>query len=387
MSKPTAYIADLIFDGTVFHQQSALLVEGGKIVSIASRNDVPSRFVIADQTSHYIVPGFVDLQVNGGGGALFNDNPTIEGIRIICSAHARFGTTALLPTLITDTAETRDRALAAGKAAFEQRVPGYLGLHLEGPHLSIARKGCHLGDLIRPLDQDDVAALQAAVGSFGIPMITLAPENVLPEQIASLADGGWKVSLGHTDCKGATALDYFEAGASLVTHLFNAMSQLANREPGLVGAALASDPIHCGMIVDGFHVDVTTMKVALSAKKGPGKIFFVTDAMSPTGTDATQFELFGRTIYRRDGRLTLEDGTLAGADIDMNTMVKRACQALSLSLEEALRMASLYPAQAIGATGKGHLKAGADADFLFLDQDLTLGSTWIAGSCAFETGM
>jgi N-acetylglucosamine-6-phosphate deacetylase len=379
MTEPIAYHASRIFDGERFHEDAALLVNDGSVTGIAPRAGVPAEFQVVEADG-MIVPGFVDLQVNGGGGVLFNNDPTADGIRTICAAHAKYGTTALMVTLITDTPSLRDRALEAGRSASEGGVPGYLGLHLEGPHLSVARKGTHDPSLIRDMTEADLAALTAAAGTFGVAKTTIAPENVTADQVRALVAAGYHVSLGHTDCNAATAFAYVEAGATLVTHIFNAMSQLQNREPGLVGAALSAPELHCGLIADGHHVDWTTTAVAMRAKVGPGRIFVVTDAMSCIGTDEETFTLNGRTIYRRDGRLTLADGTLA-ADIDMLACLRLVHERLELSLEEALRMVALYPAQAIGADSKGHLSEGADADFVVLTDHLRLRSTWIGGTC------
>jgi N-acetylglucosamine-6-phosphate deacetylase len=378
----TAFPADRIFDGTRFHEHAALLVEGDTVVAIVPQTEIPANYAQHSDGTAMIVPGFVDLQVNGGGGALLNETPTKDGIETICRAHARFGTTALMTTLITDSPDVRDRALAAGKEAAAARVPGFLGLHLEGPHLSVPRKGVHVADFIRPMEDSDLSALLAAAGSFGKSLTTIAPENVTVEQVRALVAGGWHVSLGHTNCDAETAFRYFEAGASMATHLFNAMSQMRNREPGLVGAVLTTDTAYCGMIADGYHIANANMRVALRAKQGPGHIFFVTDAMSPTGTDVTEFILGGRQTFRREGRLALADGTLAGADIDMVSMVRKALDTLPLSLEEVLKMASRYPSEAIGASSKGQLKPDFDADFVALDEGLSLRATFIAGQCA-----
>ncbi|SFO93897.1 N-acetylglucosamine-6-phosphate deacetylase [Cohaesibacter marisflavi] len=382
MTKPTAFCADRIFDGNRFTGKAALLVDGDTVTGIVKQDSIPSHYAQHANKAPMIVPGFVDLQVNGGGGALLNETPTQEGIATICEAHARFGTTALMPTLITDGPDVRDRALEAGKQAAKAKTAGFLGLHLEGPHLSVPRKGVHVADFIRPMEEQDLSVLLAAQGTFGKSMITIAPENVTIDQVKALVEAGWHVSLGHTDCDAETAFAYFEAGASMATHLFNAMSQMRNREPGLVGAVLTTDKAYCGMIADGYHIANANMRVALHAKQGPGRIFFVTDAMSPTGTDVTEFILSGRQTFRRDGRLALADGTLAGADIDMISMVRKALATLPLSLEEALKMASRYPSEAIGAQSKGRLKPGSDADFLLLDETLCLQSTWIGGTCA-----
>jgi N-acetylglucosamine-6-phosphate deacetylase len=316
---------------------------------------------------------------------MLNDRRDVEGIRAICAAHAKFGTTALLPTLITDTFDIRAETIAAGRQAKMEAVPGFLGLHLEGPHLSVARKGAHDPALIRPMDQADLEALLACAGIFDAIMITVAPENTTVDQVRTLAEAGFIVSIGHTDADYGTVSAYAKAGARTVTHLFNAMSPLGHREPGVVGAALDIGSLHAGLIVDGFHVDPISMGVALRAKRGPGRIFIVTDAMSPIGSDQTSFQLNGREIYRKDGRLTLADGTLAGADIDMLSSVRSAHQTLGLPLEEALRMASAYPADAAGiAARKGRLLQGLDADFLLLTEDLEMVSTWIGGKRVFQ---
>jgi N-acetylglucosamine-6-phosphate deacetylase len=326
-----------------------------------------------------VVPGFVDLQVNGGGGVLFNNAPTLESIRTICAAHAQFGTTALLPTLITDTREVTREALDAGAAAHAARVKGFAGLHIEGPHLSVARKGAHNPGYIRPMEEADLNALLEARRAMPALLTTVAVESVVPEQIARLAEGGVTVSLGHSDTGFAGASAAFEAGASMVTHLFNAMSQLGNREPGLVGAALAHG-VWAGLIADGIHVDPATVGVALRAKTGPGRIFLVTDAMSPMGTDMTGLTLNGREIVRADGALRLADGTLAGADLTMIEAVRYMHATMGVVLEEVLRMASLYPAQAMGlADTMGHLGTGAVASMVHLSDGLEVQGVWVGG--------
>jgi N-acetylglucosamine-6-phosphate deacetylase len=289
-----------------------------------------------------------------------------------------------LPTLITDNVEVTTETIAAGLAAQAANVPGFLGLHLEGPHLSVARKGAHDPNLIRPMDEADLARTIAARHGLDALLMTLAPENVTNEQIAALHAAGVTVSLGHSDCGYRTAAAAVEAGASMMTHLFNAMSPLGNREPGMVGAALDLGHLNAGLIADGFHVDPASIRVALRAKRGPGRIFLVTDAMSTIGTDMTSFFLNGREIFREGGRLTLTDGTLAGADIDMASCIRFMRDHVGLDLEEALRMASLYPAEAIGMTGrKGRLTHGHDADFAVIDENVAVVSTWIAGTPVF----
>ncbi|WP_165225023.1 N-acetylglucosamine-6-phosphate deacetylase [Affinirhizobium pseudoryzae] len=387
MSEAFALASQRIFDGEQLFYEHALLVEQGRVVEIVPRQDVPAGHEIRDVGDALVAPGFVDLQVNGGGGVLFNNDPSVRGIETICRAHAAYGTTSVMVTLITDTPEIRDTALAAGRNARAAATPGFLGLHLEGPHLSLARKGTHDPDLIRPMDASDLAALCAASGKFGLALTTIAPESVTPEQVSRLKAAGYVVSLGHTDVAASVVAPYAEAGVTMVTHLFNAMSQMGNREPGVVGAALDDGRIFCGLIADGFHVDPVAMRVALRAKNGPGRIFLVTDAMSTIGTDDDGFALNGRRVFRRGGRLTLADGTLAGADIDMLSCVRFTHERLGLSLVEALRMASRYPAEAIGAETKGMLKPGFDADMVVLDGALDLHSTWIGGAVVAGRGL
>jgi N-acetylglucosamine-6-phosphate deacetylase len=380
MSDLLAITGAAIFDGDDWHQEAALLIEFGSVLAIVTREAVPGGARRVDLGGGMVVPGFIDLQVNGGGGVLFNNAPTLDSIRTICAAHAQFGTTALLPTLITDTADINDAAIASGLMAAEQFVPGFIGLHLEGPHLALARKGTHDPALIRPMDADDLARLVAAAEALPNLLVTVAAETATAAQIAALAAAGAVVSIGHSDASYDVAMAAFRAGATMSTHLFNAMSQLGNREPGVVGATLDAPSVFAGLIADGIHVHPASIGAALRAKRGPGRIFLVTDAMSQTGTDLTTIILNGRTITRADGALRLADGTLAGADLDMIDAVNFMIDRIGLAPEEAFRMASLYPAQAMGiADTYGHLRAAAVGSFVHLDDSRKVRSTWIAG--------
>jgi N-acetylglucosamine-6-phosphate deacetylase len=384
MSEAFAIRGARIFDGEAWHDGRALLVRDGSVDAIVAADAIPAGMRVVETGGGLLAPGFIDVQVNGGGGVMFNDHPDAETIRTICRAHAPFGTTALLPTLITDTPQITAAAIAAGAEAALLKIPGFLGLHLEGPHLSLARKGAHDPALIRPMTGVDQTALIAARSRMPVLLTTVAPESVTDEQIATLAAAGVIVSLGHSDCGRAVATAAAQAGASMVTHLFNAMSQIGNREPGLVGAALDSGALSCGLIADGIHVDPANIGIALRAKKGPGRIFLVTDAMATIGADMTSFTLNGRTIRRENGRLTLEDGTLAGADLDMISAVRFMHRTMGLELGEALRMASLYPAESIGQGGRrGRLAPGGGADIVHLSDTLDVRSVWIGGEKAF----
>ena len=263
-------------------------------------------------------------------------------------------------------------------------MPGFLGLHLEGPHLSLARKGAHDPALIRPMTDADQAALIAARQDLPVLLTTIAPESVEPVRVTALAKAGVIVSLGHTDTNYATASAYAAAGATVVTHLFNAMSQIGNREPGLAGAAIDTGGLYAGIIADGIHVHPTTMTLALRGKQGPGKIVLVTDAMATIGTDMPSFTLNGRTIYRKDGSLRLADGTLAGADLDMISAIRFVHRVIGLDLDEALRMASLYPAEAIGQAHRlGRFANGTAADIVGLSDGLDVKNVWIDGKKVF----
>lgn len=378
MSELTAIVVPRLFDGEAWHDDSALLVEFGYVSGIVPRAEIPGNAGQVVLDGGMLVPGFIDLQVNGGGGVLFNNDPSVDAIRKICAAHAQFGTTALLPTLITDTAAVNVRAIAAGVEAHEQRVPGFLGLHLEGPHLALSRKGTHDPALIRPMDEADLARTLEAAQTLPNLLCTVAAETVTPQQIASLSGAGAIVSIGHSDAGYDLAMAAFEAGASMATHLFNAMSQLGNREPGIVGAVLDRPEVFAGLIADGIHVHPASIGVAMRAKRGPGRIFLVTDAMSQTGTDIQTLTLNGRTITRADGALRLADGTLAGADLDMIDAVNFMADEIGIGFEEAVRMATAYPAEAMGIEAThGHLRPGAIASFVHLGNDRQVRSTWI----------
>ncbi|UCI07847.1 N-acetylglucosamine-6-phosphate deacetylase [Mesorhizobium sp. B1-1-8] len=384
MSDRFALTGAKIFDGADWHDDAALVVRDGLIEAILPVGAIPSGVAEVETGGGLLVPGFVDLQVNGGGGVMLNDHPDVASVETICRAHAPFGTTALLPTLITDTPETTAAAVAAGAEAARRKVPGFLGLHLEGPHLSVARKGAHDPALIRPMTDADQAALIAARKKLPVLLTTIAPESVESARVTALAKAGIIVSLGHSDTGYKIASAFAAAGATMATHLFNAMSQIGNREPGLAGAAIDTGSLFAGIIADGIHVHPATIILALRAKQGPGKILLVSDAMATIGTDMTSFTLNGRTIYRKDGTLRLADGTLAGADLDMISAVRFVHRVVGLELDEALRMASLYPAQAIGQAHRlGRFANGTAADIVGLSEGLGVKSVWIGGRKVF----
>jgi N-acetylglucosamine-6-phosphate deacetylase len=374
---PFAITGAEIFDGAQSRADHAVIVENGRIADLLPRAQLGAGMHIERLDGGLLAPGFVDLQVNGGGGVMLNDAPTSEGLAQICDAHAKFGTTALLPTLITDTPDVTARAVAAVKHAVAGGMPGCIGLHLEGPFLSPERRGAHDAQLIRQMDDADVDALLAM--DIATLLVTLSPERVPPRIIRRLADAGIIVSVGHSNATYDQIMSAVDAGARGVTHIYNAMSALSHRAPGVVGAALDSGALWCGLIADGHHVHPAAIGIALRAKRQPGRIFLVTDAMSTVGSDIREFDLNGRRIRRQDGVLVLEDGTLAGSDLDMMSAVRFMVQTMKLELTEALRMAATYPAQFLGRSDIGGIAKGARADLVHIDDRLQASMIWRLG--------
>lgn len=338
----------LIFDGARLLEDHQATFEEGRLTELTPEKTPAPDGEVVDLGGDILAPGYVDLQVNGGDGVMLGDAPSVEALTRIAQAHRRLGCRWILPTLITDTAEKTRAVIAVTRDAIGQGVEGIAGLHLEGPHLSMVRKGAHDAAFIRPMDNDDLTVLCDAAQALPALMVTIAPENVTPDQVTRLTEAGAVVSLGHTDASYDTCQAYVAAGARCATHLFNAMSQLGSRDPGLVGAVLASGDLSCGLIADGVHVHPESMRAAFVAKTGPGEIFLVSDAMAVAGTDLSEFQLEGRTIGRNDGRLTLEDGTLAGADLDMTRALHVLVNEVGIDLEKALHAATAGPARVIG---------------------------------------
>ena len=366
-----------VFDGETIRSGLAVLVDGASIVATVPERDVPSSAERTPLDGGLLAPGFIDLQVNGGGGVLFNATPTVEAIRAIGRAHRAFGTTGFLVTFITDSTEQMAAAVAATREALAVGVPGLLGLHLEGPFLNPAKRGIHDERFVRSPNQGDLALL--AELPVGRTLVTLAPEQAPAGLIERLVSSGVIVAAGHTDAGYDQAMDGFRRGIAGVTHLFNAMTPLTSRAPGMVGAALDRRPAWCGLIVDGHHVHPAVLRAAIAAKPR-GTMILVTDAMPPAAGGPATFDLGGRPIRAEGGRLLGEDGTLAGADLDMARAVANAVRLLGLEAEEALRMASLYPAEALGLTDRGRIAAGQRADLVLLDDRLGVLDTWIAGA-------
>jgi N-acetylglucosamine-6-phosphate deacetylase len=377
-SQQLGLVGARIFDGDKILSDHALILAGDHIIDLVPLANFAADIPVKRYDGGLLTPGFIDAQINGAGGVLFNEAPTVETLKVMMRAQGRFGTTAMLPTFITDKPEIRTHAIAAVRDAIEEGVPGIVGIHLEGPFLSPKRKGAHALDLIATMTEADVTGLIDT--GLRTVLLTLAPERVAPELITQLVAGGVIVSLGHTEARFDEAMTAVRAGARGVTHLYNAMSQLGHREPGMVGAALASPELSAGIIADGVHVHPTALKLAIAAKAGTGRIFLVTDAMPPSAGGGDSFELNGRIATRSGNALVLEDGTLAGSDLTMDKALRYAVNELGVDLCEALRMASLYPAEFLGLDdARGRLKPGFRADIVHLTDALDVGDVLIGG--------
>jgi len=363
----------LLPDG--IRQNVCVVVAGDRIEAIS--DTAPERTNIVDLAGDLLLPGFIDVQVNGGGGRLFNEDPSVETVGIMAAAHRRFGTTGLLPTLISDDLSVVRKGIAAVEGAIEAEVPGILGIHIEGPFLSRARRGIHLASMLQ--DFDDRLLEMVASARRGKVIVTVAPECVTPSQIAGLVQAGAVVCAGHSDADYETVKAAIDAGASGFTHLFNGMSQLTNRAPGMVGAALEDRSTYAGIIIDGYHLHPASFRVALNAK-GADRLMLVTDAMAAAGSEEREFTLQGRTISREGQRLVNEDGVLAGSTLTMVEAVANAIEQGQISLPTAVQMASLTPARFLGLQDEtGAIAPGLRADLVVVRADFTVVSSWIGG--------
>lgn len=369
-----------VLSGSEFLHGHAVLVENGCIAAILPDTDIPAGAVRHDLDGAMLLPGFIDIQVNGGGGILFNDAPTVETIRRIGAAHRQFGTTGFLPTLISDDLDVVAAALAAVKQGMEEGVPGLLGIHLEGPFLNTDRKGVHDPEKFLHLRQDHLNLLRPL--PQGVTMMTVAPEQIAPAMIRELTERGIIVSLGHTNADHAQTRAALDSGATGFTHLFNAMSPFTAREPGVIGTALDDQASWCGLIIDGRHVAPAVLRIAFRAKPLE-KFILVTDAMPTVGMKDKVFTLQGRRITVEDGVCVTEEGTLAGSDLTMNRAVRNCSRFEEVGLIEAARMASANPAAFLGIDAEiGAIAPGQQASFVAVNDELEVLESWIDGQPA-----
>ena len=373
-----AFTGAAIFDGKILHDDSALLVRDGVVVDISrvSNLGIEQEFKLPGGV---ITPGFVDLQANGGTGLMLGDADDIDDIIKICQAHRKLGTSGVLLTLISDSFASSRRILELAQQAAHASVPGFLGLHLEGPHLSKSYKGAHPERHIRAMNAEDCQWLCQAAATLPTLMVTLAPEVSSPKQIQSLAQAGVIVSLGHSAADAKTTRAAFGAGASSVTHLFNAMQPLHHRQVGIIGVALADPDVYVGLIADGVHVATEALQLAINAKKGLNKVFIVSDAMALVASELQQFHLHGRLVKRAQDRLQLEDGTLAGAALSLPECLAYLRKSVGVPLQQALAMLTSNPAQLIQRNQEiGTITVGTtSSNILHLDEQYH--TTWLEG--------
>ena len=366
-----------IFTGDEIISNHEVLLANGIIETVRKSSSPTDDVTVIDLQGGLLAPGFIDCQVNGGGGVMFNDQPTPDTIATIIEAHRTFGTTGLLPTLISDEWDVMQSAVEAVKSTLNSGLPGLLGLHFEGPYLNLQNRGAHAKNKIRPIDR----GLLELVGTsdLGRVVMTLAPEMVPTGLIRDLTNVGVKVCAGHCSPNVEQIANALDQGLAGFTHLFNAMPPMSSRSPGIVGEALHDKNSWCSIIADGHHVNPVTLSVAIAAKT-TGRMMLVTDATAPVGTSINTFKMSGEVVTVENGRCNLADGTLAGSCLDMATAVRNTHNLVGLPLEEALRMASLYPASFLGLKDhRGRIKDGYQADLVLLDDKLNVLSTWIVG--------
>lgn len=377
MTKQTIHV-EALFDGKLTQYRQTIEIVDGTIHSIKDASDDIKCL------SGLLIAGFIDVQVNGGGGFLFNQSPDLITIEKIAKAHQKYGTTGWLPTLVTDVFSKMLLAADAVSEARKKPLLGVLGIHFEGPHLSIEKKGVHSKTLIRKISKEEIELFKRQ--DLGRVVVTLAPESVSTQHIKELTDAGVIICLGHSNATFEEANASLAAGATGFTHLFNAMSQFTSREPGLVGAALLDKNSYAGIILDGIHVHKDTARLAHQCKDN---LMLVTDAMPPVGVDENEFDFFGETILRNGFKLTDTNGRLAGSAIDMMSCVENAAEMLNLSFEKATLLASFKPASFLGLQEQyGCLKTGSKASFILLKNDNLNGNkkvsaSWINGSKIF----
>ncbi len=375
----TALVGARVFDGHQFLDDYAVIINAGRIDALLPQDQLTPDLVQFDLEGGTLAPGFIDLQVNGGGGCLFNNAPQIETLQAMLTGHRSKGTTSMLPTLISDSREKQQQGIDAVKTAIAQGEVGVLGVHVEGPFFSVEKRGTHKADYIRALTNEDIEWLCQNTEDNLITLVTLAPEQTQPGHIKRLSQAGIHVSAGHTNADHHQIQQAITEGLVGFTHLFNAMRPMTARDPGVVGAALADHHCWCGVIADGHHVDSVTLQVAINAKP-QGKVFLVSDAMATVGCVDNSFSIYGETITEDKGRLINAEGRLAGSAIGMIDAVKFCHAEMQLALEECLKMASLYPAQFIKKADQlGRIRRGYRADIVHFDDKFLVDRTWVNG--------
>jgi N-acetylglucosamine-6-phosphate deacetylase len=372
-----ALTASAVFDGSAFLHDHSIIIDGENIAGVCPSSTVPEGLEHITLGEGVLAPGLIDLQVNGGGGTMLNNMPTRAGVDTMVAGHRATGTTAMMPTVISDTPEVQRAAVEAVREARASGNAGVLGIHIEGPFFDLEKRGTHKASMIRHPEVGDINWLCSLTDLKVI--LTLAPEHTLRGQIGQLSSAGVLVCAGHTNASYVQVAEAIAQGLCGFTHLFNAMRPLAAREPGTVGAALEFDQTFAGIIADGHHVDAATIRIAHRVK-APGKLLLVTDSMATVGSEKPFFEIYGERIEVSDGRLINSEGVLAGSAIGMIDAVRIATTEVGLPLEESLRMASLYPANFLGLEKQlGRLQPGYRADLVHFNDGFEVLGTWVAG--------
>lgn len=377
MSKrPTALINSRLFDGETFHASLGVVIADGRIQQLCPEHELPFDISTIDCQGQWLAPGFVDTQINGSADILFNQDPTSKSIKHISDTQRVYGTTSFLPTLISPSRELITEAKMAIKEASSGLSNGCVGIHIEGPFLNPEKRGVHPRDQIIAFTDEDVALVAS---SNPLTLITVAPEAVTNKQVSELVKTGCIVSLGHSNACYEQAMQALEAGASGFTHLFNAMSPLTSREPGMVGAALSSTSAWCGIILDGHHIHPQSALIAIKCKP-QGKVFYVTDAVHASASLQNEHRLLGQKIITQNGKVSTEEGTLAGSSLTMIGAVKNGIDLLELDIDESLKMASRYPAEFLRIDNEiGFIRPGYRANLITLNDDLEVTHSWING--------
>ncbi|CAK1728088.1 N-acetylglucosamine-6-phosphate deacetylase [Vibrio crassostreae] len=365
-----------IYTGSDVLTDHAVVIENELIKKVCPISELPEGIEVRDLDGANLSPGFIDLQLNGCGGVMLNDEITAETMQIMHKANLKSGCTSFLPTLITSSDEDMRAVITAAREYHNQYQNQSLGLHLEGPYLNVAKKGIHSVDHIRKSDNEMIELI--CDNSDLVAKVTLAPELNDPEHIERLHKAGVVVSIGHTNATYAEARQGFESGITFATHLFNAMTPMVGREPGVVGAIYDTPEVYAGIIADGFHVDYANIRIAHKIKGE--KLVLVTDATAPAGADMEYFIFVGKKVYYRDGKCVDENGTLGGSALTMIEAVQNTVEHAGIALDEALRMATLYPATAIGVESKlGRIKKGMVANLAVFDRDFNVKATVVNG--------
>ena len=365
-----------IYTGSDVLSEHALIIDNGLIKAVLPTSDLPQEIEQKDLAGANVSPGFIDLQLNGCGGVMLNDEITADTMQIMHKANLKSGCTSFLPTLITSSDADMRAAITAARDYHAQYQNQSLGLHLEGPYLNVMKKGIHSVDYIRNSDNEMIDFICA--NADVVAKVTLAPELNAPEHIEKLTQVGIVVSIGHTNATYTEARKGFEAGITFATHLFNAMTPMVGREPGVVGAIYDTPDVYAGIIADGFHVDYANIRIAHKIKGE--KLVLVTDATAPAGADMDYFIFVGKKVYYRDGKCVDENGTLGGSALTMIEAVQNTVEHVGIALDEALRMATLYPAKAIGVDDRlGRIKKGMIANLAIFDRDFKVKATVVNG--------